>query len=125
MHWFVRALAQPPPFPSMPRLGSAAILHTDFVLAGRVTPEQDPIISHGYAVACGLGLLMIRAILVSGMTRSDAIAGQHEISPHHTVAAGAFGLYSFFGQVRATRVRAIVESINAASANPAATWRAI
>jgi hypothetical protein len=40
----------------------AGILHTDFVLAGRVTPEQDAAISYRYGVACGLGLIVIWAI---------------------------------------------------------------
>jgi len=37
----------------------AGIVHTDVVLKGRISPEQDDAISYRYGVACGVGLAPI------------------------------------------------------------------
>ena len=40
----------------------SAILHTNVILAGRLTPEQDDAISERYGIACGAGLVLIGAV---------------------------------------------------------------
>ena len=37
----------------------AVILHTNVILAGRITPEQDDVLSGRYGAACGVGLVLI------------------------------------------------------------------
>jgi hypothetical protein len=42
----------------------AGVLHTNLILAGKITPEQDDRLSEMYGIACGIGLCVIWAIAI-------------------------------------------------------------
>ena len=43
----------------------AGILHSNVILAGRLTPEQDEALSGRYGIACGVGLVLIWVVCYS------------------------------------------------------------
>jgi len=42
----------------------AGILHTNVILAGRITPEQDAQLSERYGMACGFGVSLVWCIFI-------------------------------------------------------------